>query len=170
MAVTIKSIVESLLSSGVRPDIEAVTSACAEAGISPPTAGSLAVTVSIVRKSLGLGRKAKEPMVEEATEEATAPTPAPVAEWQNGDVPRSDPTMVMGAGLRTMFNVVHAQSRAGARPKLLLTGPAGCGKSSLAQQFAGMTRRHFYSFEVPNVRESRDWFGSKGIGDDIRPR
>lgn len=176
MAVTIKSIVESLLTSGVRPDLEAVASACAEAGISPPTAGSLAVTVSLVRKSLGLGRKAKEPMVEEATEEATAPTPAPVAEkpastgWSNGDVPRSDPTMVMSAGLRTMFNCIHAQSRVGNRPKLLLTGPAGCGKSSLAQQFAGMTRRPFYSFEVPNIRESRDWFGSKGIGDDNRPK
>lgn len=171
MATTIKGIVEALLSSGVRPDLEAVASACAEAGISPPTAGSLAVTVSIVRKSLGLGRKAKEPMVEEATEEATAPTPAPVArsaEWQNGDVPHHDPSMVMSSGLKTMFNVIHGQSRAGMRPKLLMTGPAGCGKTSFAQQFAGQTKRRFFMFDCSMRREPLDWMGERNIAPEGR--
>lgn len=165
MATTIKSIVESLLSSGVRPDIEAVTSACAEAGISPPTAGSLAVTVSIVRKAMGLGRKASAPVVEEATEEAV-PAPAPMArpaEWQNGEVPNHDPSMVMGNGLKTMFNVIHNQARAGMRPKLLMTGPAGCGKTSFAQQFAGQTKRKFFMFDCSMRREPLDWMGERNI-------
>jgi nitric oxide reductase NorQ protein len=132
----------------------------------------LSVTISIVKKALGLGRKASPAPVDDApmAEAEADHAPAPATEWSNGDVPVADPTMVMSQGLRTMFNVVHSQSKRGLRPKLLMTGPAGCGKSSLAQQFAGMTRRQFFSFEVPNVRESRDWFGCKGIGDDGRPR
>jgi nitric oxide reductase NorQ protein len=173
MATTIKSIVESLISSGVKPDLASVTEACAEAGISPPTAGSLAVTVSIVRKALGLGRKASPaPVVDESPAEDHAPAPAPAPAmpdgWQNGEVPKADPSMVLSQGLRVMFNCLHGQSRAGLRPKILLTGPAGCGKTSFASQFAGMTKRKLFTFDCSMRREPLDWMGERNISAEGR--
>jgi hypothetical protein len=173
---SIKSVVSSILTSGVRPNMQNVAEACIEAGISPPAnEASLAAMVSLLRRELGLSairsRREPAPVVEEyhdhdhheEHEEATVPVAKSL-------VPASDPTLVIDDDLKAVFNALHQRTRLGHRPKALVAGPAGCGKSSLAREFAARTGRPFFEFSVPNIRESRDWFGSKGIGDDNRPK
>lgn len=93
-------------------------------------------------------------------------TPAPVAKSL---VPTSDPTLVIDDDLKAVFNALYQRTKLGHRPKAL----------SLAQQAAEILlgtgirspyRTALFEFSVPNIRESRDWFGSKGIGDDNRPK
>ena len=176
---SIKSVVATLLTAGERPTMRLVAQACAEAGISPPAnEASLAAMVSLLRRELGLSaiRTRREPVPVVAVvedhghhdhhdHEEEAPAPAGVSL-----VPISDPTLVIDEDLKGIFNAVHSRTRAGHRPKLLIAGPAGCGKSSLAQEFAARCGRPFFEFSCSNLRESRDWFGSKGIGDDNRPK
>lgn len=174
---SIKSVVASILSTGTRPNMQNVAEACIEAGISPPAnEASLAAMVSLLRKELGLSairsRREPAPVVEEHHEyhdhhDHEEETPAPVAKSL---VPASDPTLVIDDDLKSVFNALHTRTKMGHRPKALVAGPAGCGKSSLAREFAARTGRPFFEFSVPNIRESRDWFGSKGIGDDNRPK
>ena len=174
---SIKSVVSTILSSGARPTMQNVAEACVEAGISPPAnEASLAAMVSLLRKELGLSaiRSRREPapvaVVEDHYEyhdHDHEEAPAPVAKSL---VPASDPTLVIDDDLKAVFNALHTRTRLGHRPKALVAGPAGCGKSSLAREFAARTGRPFFEFSVPNIRESRDWFGSKGIGDDNRPK
>ena len=174
---SIKSVVSALLTAGERPTMRIVAQACAEAGISPPAnEASLAAMVSLLRRELGLSairtRREPTPAVvedhhdhhEHDHEEAPAPAGA------KSLVPASDPTLVIDEDLRAVFNALHQRTKLGHRPKALVAGPAGCGKSSLAREFAARTGRPFFEFSVPNIRESRDWFGSKGIGDDNRPK
>ena len=176
---SIKAVVSALLTSGARPTMGIVAQACIEAGISPPAnEASLAAMVSLLRRELGLSviRTRREPVPvvavvedhheyhEHDHEEAPAPAGA------KSLVPASDPTLVIDDDLKAVFNALHTRTRLGHRPKALVAGPAGCGKSSLAREFAARTGRPFFEFSVPNIRESRDWFGSKGIGDDNRPK
>ena len=175
---SIKSVVSAILvtGTGTRPTMAVVTDACIEAGISPPAnEASLAAMVSLLRKELGLSaiRTRREPtpvaVVEDhyddqGHEEETAPAGA------KSLVPTSDPTLVIDDGVKSVFNALHTRTALGHRPKALVAGPAGCGKSSLAREFAARTGRPFFEFSTPNIRESRDWFGSKGIGDDNRPK
>lgn len=44
---------------------------------------------------------------------------------------------------------------------VLLTGPAGCGKSELAVYFAAKYGRPVYIANCPLIREAKDWFGYK---------
>jgi hypothetical protein len=172
---SIKAVVASILTSGARPTMAIVTQACAEAGISPPaTEASLAAMVSLMRKELGLSaiRTRREPTPVAVVEDhydhdhhEEAPAPAEVSL-----VPAVDPTLIIDDDLKGIFNALHTRTRLGHRPKTLIAGPAGCGKSSLAQEFAARCGRPFFEFSCSNLRESRDWFGSKGIGDDNRPK
>ena len=174
---SIKAVVSSILSSGERPTMGIVAQACAEAGISPPAnEASLAAMVSLLRKEMGLSplrtrrEPAPVPVVDDHHEyhdHDHEEAPAPVAKSL---VPTSDPTLVIDDDLKSVFNALHQRTKLGHRPKALVAGPAGCGKSSLAREFAARTGRPFFEFSVPNIRESRDWFGSKGIGDDNRPK
>ena len=177
MAITIRSLIETALRAGNPMNPAILADLCRSAGIdAPATAASAAVAISNVRKALGLPgpRSRKEP--EEFVVEGAETAPEPVVEethaprgYENGMVPPIDKTLVIPEITRTMFNVLHRRAQAGQRPKLLLTGPAGCGKSSMAQAFAAFTRRPFFEFAVPNTRESRDWFGSRGLDDKGRP-
>lgn len=181
MAITIRSIIEAALRAGNPMNPAILADLCRSAGIdAPATAASAAVAISNVRKALGLpgprSRKEPEEFVVEGAETAPEPepepepTPAVVRGYENGQIPPVDRTMVMSDTVRTMFNVLNSQSRRGQRPKLLLTGPAGCGKSSMAQAYAAGTNRPFYSFEVMNLRETRDWFGSRGLDETGKPK
>ena len=176
---SIKSVVASILVSGARPNMQNVAEACIANGISPPAnEASLAAMVSLLRRELGLSairtRREPEPVAvvedhhheyhEDHEEEAPAPAGA------KSLVPASDPTLVIDDDLKSVFNALHTRTKLGHRPKALVAGPAGCGKSSLAREFAARCGRPFFEFSVPNIRESRDWFGSKGIGDDNRPK
>jgi hypothetical protein len=177
---SIKSVVSTILSSGARPNMQNVAEACIEAGISPPAnEASLAAMVSLIRKELGLSpirsRREPAPVVEEHHEydhheDHDHHEEAPAAPVAKSLVPASDPTLVIDDDLKSVFNALHTRTKLGHRPKALVAGPAGCGKSSLAREFAARTGRPFFEFSVPNIRESRDWFGSKGIGDDNRPK
>lgn len=177
---SIKSVVSSILTAGARPTMSVVVAACNEAGISPPAnEASLAAMVSLLRKELGLSaiRSRREPApvpvvddhhgFHDHDHDHEEETPAPVAKSL---VPTSDPTLVIDDDLKAVFNALYQRTKLGHRPKALVAGPAGCGKSSLAREFAARTGRPFFEFSVPNIRESRDWFGSKGIGDDNRPK
>ena len=179
---SIKSVVSALLTAGERPTMRIVAQACAEAGISPPAnEASLAAMVSLLRRELGLSairtRRAPEPVVavvedhghhDHHDHDHEEETPAPAG--AKSLVPTSDPTLVIDDDLKSVFNALHQRTKLGHRPKALIAGPAGCGKSSLAREFAARCGRPFFEFSVPNIRESRDWFGSKGIGDDNRPK
>ena len=175
---SIKAVVSTILSSGARPTMQAVSEACSEAGISPPAnEASLAAMVSLMRKELGLSaiRTRREPVpvvavVEDHHDHHEDHDHHEEAPAGVSLVPISDPTLVIDEDLKGIFNAVHSRTRAGHRPKLLIAGPAGCGTSSLAQEFAARCGRPFFEFSCSNLRESRDWFGSKGIGDDNRPK
>jgi nitric oxide reductase NorQ protein len=47
--------------------------------------------------------------------------------------------------------------------KALLVGPHGAGKTEMAMQFAARTGKPMLIMDCANLREPRDWFGSKNV-------
>jgi hypothetical protein len=71
-----------------------------------------------------------------------------------------DPHFVTPAGLNAMLDANVKRATEGKQPDvILLTGPAGCGKTAVAEQFAARHSLPFLKISVPLVREARDWFG-----------
>ena len=49
--------------------------------------------------------------------------------------------------------------------KCLLVGPHGAGKTELAMQFAAVSQLPMLIMDCANLREPRDWFGSRNVTD-----
>jgi len=77
------------------------------------------------------------------------------APW-TGEVPVADPTYTAPQSFLTRLRV-HAKAN---RP-VLLTGPAGTGKTEAVMLVAAEANRPFVKIDCGPVRESADWFGTQ---------
>ena len=76
--------------------------------------------------------------------------------------PVVDETHVLNDQLKTLFEAIHKASVL--RPQnVRLTGPAGCGKTTTAMEFAARYQRPMLVMDCALVREPRDWFGYRQI-------
>lgn len=97
-----------------------------------------------------------------------APAPSAVAVDEDEEkiplaskVPAIDSTFKLSDEYKALFQDIHKRLKAGEVVNIMLTGPHGCGKSTLAEQFAAMFGMPFFKNDCANVREKRDWFGHK---------
>lgn len=73
-------------------------------------------------------------------------------------VPEPDPYFATPAWIKSFLAQVERLSKK--HPvNLLITGPQGCGKTSLARQFASRYNRPFISIECGFLQEPQQWFG-----------
>jgi len=77
-------------------------------------------------------------------------------------IPTIDDTHVINDETKMLFEAVHKASLK-APQNVRLNGPAGCGKTTTAMEFAARFKRPMLVMDCPNVREPRDWFGYKTI-------
>lgn len=77
-------------------------------------------------------------------------------------VPEVDGTYFISPDIEALFKRVDAMAHARTQ-KVLLKGPHGAGKTEMAIQFAARTKRPLLIMDCANLREARDWFGSKNI-------
>lgn len=78
--------------------------------------------------------------------------------------PKADPTYIISKQIENLFGILETASKQ-CPQNVNLIGPHGCGKTELAIQFAAKTRRPMLIMDCANLREARDWFGSKGAKD-----
>ena len=78
------------------------------------------------------------------------------------DPPKIDKTHVVNEELVALFDAVEKASNLEPQ-NVRLTGPAGCGKTTTAMEFAARYGRPLLVMDCPNVRDPRDWFGYKDI-------
>jgi len=93
-----------------------------------------------------------------------APVVAPVP------IPTIDPHFTFNPKLKEYLNGIEKLSRrdfAAGKPsaKIRLVGPAGCGKTMLAMQFAAKAKRPCVIIDCPTLREAKDLFGFKTADD-----
>lgn len=89
---------------------------------------------------------------------------APVAKVLPGlFVPNEDASFVFNDNLRSYLSALRrmAMGSPGDIMNTLLVGPQGCGKTSVAYEFAAKTKLPLLKMNCPLVREPRDWFGAK---------
>ena len=85
-------------------------------------------------------------------------------------VPAIDPYFSFNPKLKEYLNGIEKLSRrdfAAGKPsaKIRLVGPAGCGKTMLAMQFAAKAKRPCVIIDCPTLREAKDLFGFKTADD-----
>jgi len=79
-------------------------------------------------------------------------------------VPEADPHFVIPKGVRETLELVERLSSK--HPvNVLITGAQGCGKTSLARQFASRFNRPFTSVECGFLQEPQQWFGRLDLRD-----
>ena len=76
--------------------------------------------------------------------------------------PEVDPTLVVDKKVETLLEVVMKIPNGKIR-NILLTGPAGCGKTDFGRHAAAMSKAPFFDFSVALYREPIDLFGEKGV-------
>jgi nitric oxide reductase NorQ protein len=76
--------------------------------------------------------------------------------------PQVDETHVINTELHALFDAIHKASFKEPQ-NVRLNGPAGCGKTTSAMEFAARFNRPLLVMDCANVREPRDWFGYKTI-------
>ena len=99
-----------------------------------------------------------------------APVVAKVAPVAVVPVPAIDPYFSFNPKLKEYLNGIEKLSRrdfAAGKPsaKIRLVGPAGCGKTMLALQFAAKAKRPAVIIDCPTLREAKDLFGFKTADD-----
>ncbi len=97
--------------------------------------------------------------------DALMPTQVKACDLQGLIHPVVDPSFVVNSSTKALLDSVAMDARIGVAPNILLTGPAGCGKTELAQQYAARNGMPMLKINVPLVREPRDWFGYKTLVD-----
>ena len=76
--------------------------------------------------------------------------------------PTIDESHIINTALQKMFDAIHMSSVK--RPQnVRLNGPAGCGKTTTAMEFAARFQRPMLVMDCALVREPRDWFGYRNI-------
>jgi nitric oxide reductase NorQ protein len=99
------------------------------------------------------------------------PAPAPIVpKVAVVPVPAIDPYFSFNPKLKEYLNGIEKLSRrdfAAGKPsaKIRLVGPAGCGKTMLAMQFAAKAKRPCVIIDCPTLREAKDLFGFKTADD-----
>lgn len=74
--------------------------------------------------------------------------------------PKVDHTHVLNKELEVLFDALNLASKK--KPQnVRLNGPAGCGKTTTAMEFAARHNRPMLVMNCAMVREPRDWFGHK---------
>jgi len=73
-------------------------------------------------------------------------------------VPDIDDNFVFTDVNKDVINLVQQHSKVGVA-NIRLVGPAGCGKTSFAVNYAARRRAPVLVMDCANVREPRDWFG-----------
>lgn len=76
--------------------------------------------------------------------------------------PKMDESHVVNEEMMALFDAIQASSKKEPQ-NVRLNGPAGCGKTTTAMEFAARHNRPLLVMDCPNVREPRDWFGFKTI-------
>lgn len=76
--------------------------------------------------------------------------------------PTIDDSHIINDELTCLFDGIHKASDIEPQ-NVRLTGPAGCGKTTTAMEFAARYKRPLLVMDCPNVREPRDWFGFKDV-------
>jgi hypothetical protein len=97
--------------------------------------------------------------------------PAPTNILPGLFIPAEDESFVFDSNLRSYLSALRRMSQLtkqeeadGVRKDImntLLVGPQGCGKTSVAYEFAAKTGMPLLKMNCPLVREPRDWFGAK---------
>jgi len=88
----------------------------------------------------------------------TVEAPALVAAY----TPKVDKTFVIDTDSKAVMNMVVANAKKKGAENIMLTGPAGCGKSEWVAQMAAHAGLPMLKLDCPNIRESSQWFGSRG--------
>lgn len=79
-------------------------------------------------------------------------------------LPAVDPTFVIDDTKRVVLDYIATQGvQTGYAPNVQKIGPKGCGKTELAMQFAARRNLPVLKMNCPTVRETRDWFGHRGV-------
>jgi len=73
-------------------------------------------------------------------------------------IPSLDPYFAYSENCSVIMDLVDNLSRVG-NINVRLVGPAGCGKTSFATQYAAKNQLPCLIMDCANVREPRDWFG-----------
>lgn len=77
-------------------------------------------------------------------------------------VPEVDSTYYISPDIEALFTRIESMAHTRTQ-KVLLKGPHGAGKTEMAIQFAARMKRPLLIMDCANLREARDWFGSKNI-------
>jgi nitric oxide reductase NorQ protein len=80
-------------------------------------------------------------------------------------IPSSDPHYVLTGESISFFELVHKMSDK-KNVNVRLVGPAGCGKTSFASEYAAKYGLPLMVVNCANVREPRDWFGYRKLDQD----
>ena len=83
----------------------------------------------------------------------------------NEMIPSIDPHYVIGDDGVSFFDLINKMSHV-KNVNIRLVGPAGCGKTSLAVQYAAKFNLPCHLVNCANVREPRDWFGYRKLDSD----
>ena len=83
----------------------------------------------------------------------------------NEMIPSIDPHYVIGDDVVSFFDLINKMSHV-KNVNIRLVGPAGCGKTSLAVQYAAKYNLPCHLVNCANVREPRDWFGYRKLDSD----
>lgn len=73
-------------------------------------------------------------------------------------IPSVDKNFVVGEDNQSLIDLVQKRSSVG-NVNVRLVGPAGCGKTSFAINYAANRKMPALVMDCANVREPRDWFG-----------
>ena len=80
-------------------------------------------------------------------------------------IPNADPYYVLCEENVKFYDMVNKMSRI-RNVNIRMSGPAGCGKTSLAAQYAAKHGLPMFLVNCGNVREPRDWFGYRDLDKD----
>ncbi len=70
-------------------------------------------------------------------------------------------TYFMSPGWDELLQCIDERSKDKHGENIMLVGPHGCGKTTLAKVFAAKFNKPMLIMDCPNIREPRDWFGHK---------
>lgn len=109
---------------------------------------------------------ATTPVVEE--KELDTPEVARTGEWWESYIPDVDPTFTFTIANKAVFDTaekISLMATAQGKPadRIRLVGPAGCGKTTAAIQFAAKYKRPCFIIDCPTLREPLDLFGTRNV-------